>query len=49
MLVFDSDSGSFLREIKEFGDRVFAVHYHPEQGEYTNVLVGFNLLVKSPS
>ena len=35
VLVFDSVSGSFVREIKEFGDRVFAVHYHPEQGYYT--------------
>ena len=39
VLVFDSVSGSFVREIKEFGDRVFAVHYHPEQGEYTIALV----------
>ena len=36
--MFDSVSGSFIREIKEFGDRVFAVHYHPEQGDCTIVL-----------
>lgn len=40
VLVFDSDSGSFLREIKEFGDRVFAVHYHPEQGGVLHVVNG---------
>jgi len=41
VLVFDSVNGSFLGEIKEFGDRVFAVHYHPEQGDYTIVLLVF--------
>ena len=39
--MFDSVNGSFVRELKQFGDRVFAVHYHPEQGDYTIVLVVF--------
>jgi len=39
VLVFDSDSGFFLRETKEFGDRVFVALYHPEQGKVANVLV----------
>jgi len=41
VLVFDSVNGSFVREIKEFGDRVFDVHYHPEQGDYTIFLAFF--------
>ena len=47
--MFDSDNGTFVRELNEFGDRVFAVHYHPGQGEHTNVLHGFYLLLKSLS
>jgi len=39
VLVFDSVNGSFVREIKEFGDRVFVAHYDPEQGDFTIVLV----------
>ena len=41
VLVFDSVNGSFVREIKEFGDRVFVAHYNPEQGDCTIVLVFF--------
>jgi len=43
VLVFDSVNGSFVREIKEFGDRVFVAHYHPEQGDYTIVFVSYEL------
>jgi len=40
VLVFDSDSGFFLRETKEFGDRVFVALYHPEQGGVLHVVNG---------
>ena len=49
VLVFDSVSGSFVREIKEFGDRVFAVHYHPEQGDYVIAFAVSLLLTISQS
>ena len=32
VLQFDSVNGHLVREIKAFGERAFAVHYHPEQG-----------------
>ena len=47
VLVFDSVNGSFVREIKEFGDRVFVARYHPEQGDYA--LAVFHLLTISQS
>ena len=34
VLVFETHQGKLLREIKDFGERVFAVHYHPEQGNH---------------
>lgn len=49
VLVFDSVNGTFLREIKEFGERVFVALYHPEQGEHTIVFVVFYLLFISLS
>ena len=42
VLVFDSVNGSFVREIKEFGDRVFVARYHPEQGDYAIALSVFH-------
>ncbi|KAL9986000.1 hypothetical protein ACROYT_G000053 [Oculina patagonica] len=40
VLVFDSINGNLVREIKGFGERVFAVHYHPEQGGVLHVVNG---------
>lgn len=33
VLVFETEKGKLLREIKDFGERVFAMHYHPEKGD----------------
>lgn len=33
VLVFETEKGKLLLEIKDFGERVFAMHYHPEQGD----------------
>ncbi|KAJ7339646.1 hypothetical protein OS493_006053 [Desmophyllum pertusum] len=40
VLEFDSINGNLIREIHAFGERVFAVHYHPEQGGVLHVVNG---------
>ena len=32
VLALDAGSGGLLREVKDFGERVFAVHYHAKRG-----------------
>ncbi|CAH3014635.1 unnamed protein product [Porites evermanni] len=40
VLALDAGSGSLLREVKDFGERVFAVHYHAKRGGVLHVVNG---------
>ena len=52
VLVFETHQGKLLGEIKDFGERVFAVHYHPEQGNLDTFWVlltgSFQMKLKFP-